>query len=332
MKFTIKQKLLIFFLIIADAGFIYLITFVKLPPAEVKKFVALNAEKKDKDASDTESNQSQMLELKYDKIKELTDEEREELLNSFRVNINTANYDELSNVKGIGASLAEKIIQYREQNGMFASFEDLRKVKGFGEKKIEKVKDKITFGKVDQSILKKKLALTADGKINLNLATAEDLDKIDGVGPGMARKILEYRDKIKKFHKVEELRNIPGIGPKKYEHLSKYVTVVSSVLTKEQYIKRQEKEEVKETRRADIVGKKKEKKSILMQDKNKKVNINNADIDELTSISKIGKSAAERIIEYRKKNGRFRTIEDIMNVSGIGEATFEKIKDKISVR
>lgn len=61
-----------------------------------------------------------------------------------------------------------------------------------------------------------------------------------------------------------------------------------------------------------------------------KVNINTASKDELLSISGIGESKAEAIIAYRKEN-KFTTIEDIKNVSGIGDAMFDKIKDYITV-
>lgn len=62
-----------------------------------------------------------------------------------------------------------------------------------------------------------------------------------------------------------------------------------------------------------------------------KVNINTADKDELMSLSGIGESRALAIIEYREQNGFFKNIEDIMNVSGIKDAMFEKICDYITV-
>ena len=58
----------------------------------------------------------------------------------------------------------------------------------------------------------------------------------------------------------------------------------------------------------------------------KLVNINTATLEELETISGIGESKAKSIIEYRQKNGLFEKIEDIMNVEGIGESLYEKIK------
>ena len=66
-------------------------------------------------------------------------------------------------------------------------------------------------------------------------------------------------------------------------------------------------------------------------EQNGKVNINPADESGLTTLSGIGDTRAKAIIAYREENGPFATIEDIMNVSGIKEGTFEKIKDDIVV-
>jgi competence protein ComEA len=66
--------------------------------------------------------------------------------------------------------------------------------------------------------------------------------------------------------------------------------------------------------------------------KEDKVNINKAEPAELETLSGIGPSKSAAIIEYRNTNGPFKTIEDIQSVSGFGEKTFEKLKDKITVK
>lgn len=62
-----------------------------------------------------------------------------------------------------------------------------------------------------------------------------------------------------------------------------------------------------------------------------KVNINLADAAELQQLSGIGEKKAEQIVIYRQENGSFQTIEDLKNVSGIGEKTFEALKASITV-
>lgn len=62
-----------------------------------------------------------------------------------------------------------------------------------------------------------------------------------------------------------------------------------------------------------------------------KVNINTANEAELQTLTGIGESRAQAIIDYREENGRFKSIEDIKNISGIGDKMFEKIKEHITI-
>lgn len=61
------------------------------------------------------------------------------------------------------------------------------------------------------------------------------------------------------------------------------------------------------------------------------ININTAPASELVKLKGIGEVKAAAIVEYRRINGNFKTVQDIMNVSGIGEKTFEKIRSQIMV-
>lgn len=79
-------------------------------------------------------------------------------------------------------------------------------------------------------------------------------------------------------------------------------------------------------------------KNVIISDEENKdyntriVNINTANQTELEQLPGIGSSIATRIIDYRNKNGKFRNIEDIKNVTGIGDNKYEKIKDFIKVK
>ncbi len=67
---------------------------------------------------------------------------------------------------------------------------------------------------------------TAPAPLNLNAATAADLEKLPGVGAAMATRILEYRQKSGGFKKIEELMNVQGIGERNFLRLKPLVTVV----------------------------------------------------------------------------------------------------------
>ncbi|KMJ60545.1 hypothetical protein AB685_05060 [Bacillus sp. LL01] len=62
-----------------------------------------------------------------------------------------------------------------------------------------------------------------------------------------------------------------------------------------------------------------------------KVNINTASLEELTTLTGVGPAKAKAIIDYRTEHGMFKQVEDIVNVTGIGEKSFEKIRDEITV-
>ncbi|MCR1951848.1 helix-hairpin-helix domain-containing protein [Clostridium sp. DSM 100503] len=61
------------------------------------------------------------------------------------------------------------------------------------------------------------------------------------------------------------------------------------------------------------------------------ININTATLEELQKINGVGEVKAKSIIEYREKNGGFKSIDEMKNIEGIGDKTFEKMKDKITI-
>ncbi len=63
----------------------------------------------------------------------------------------------------------------------------------------------------------------------------------------------------------------------------------------------------------------------------KKININTASLTELQELPRIGEKVAQRIIDFRKENGKFKSTTDLLKVKGIGEKIFDSIKDRITV-
>lgn len=71
--------------------------------------------------------------------------------------------------------------------------------------------------------------------------------------------------------------------------------------------------------------------SATVADNTGKIDLNTATLQQLQLLPGIGPTMAQRILDYRQMEGKFETIEQITNVSGIGEKTFEKLKDYITV-
>lgn len=99
----------------------------------------------------------------------------------------------------------------------------------------------------------------------------------------------------------------------------------AEILTDGQKIYIPTKQEVKNGSIADGTS------SVLVTGQSGLININTADSATLQKIPGVGPATAEKIISYRNENGKFKSITDIKNVSGIGDKTFEKMKKKITV-
>jgi competence protein ComEA len=63
----------------------------------------------------------------------------------------------------------------------------------------------------------------------------------------------------------------------------------------------------------------------------KPVNINTASVKQLVELPWVGEKIAQRIVDFRKKNGKFKRIEELMKVKGIGEKLFDKLKKQITL-
>lgn len=89
---------------------------------------------------------------------------------------------------------------------------------------IKELKEKDTVIKEKQIFAQSKKKSLPEGKINLNNASKLELMKLPGVGEKTALKIIQYR-KNNKFETIEEIENIKGIGPKKFDNMKKYLQV-----------------------------------------------------------------------------------------------------------
>lgn len=156
----------------------------------------------------------------------------------YRINLNTAERADLTHLPHVGEVLAERIVEHRALSGGFRSVDDLRKVPGIGRATLEQLRPWVyvdggsesaepqlslpTMAPPRAGVGPKKVANLLE-PINLNRATAEELQRLPGIGPKLSQRIVEERLKGG-FRTVEDLRRVPGIGPKTIEKLKPFVT------------------------------------------------------------------------------------------------------------
>ena len=91
-------------------------------------------------------------------------------------------------------------------------------------KKVDYKQEVLDFNKENFYKIKDK-AVLKEKSINLNTAELSELVKLSGIGEKIAQKIIDYRNDIKKFDKIEEILNVKGIGNAKFQKIKKYIFV-----------------------------------------------------------------------------------------------------------
>lgn len=170
-----------------------------------------------------------------------------------RIDLNHADHAQLLQLPGIGDTTAQRIEEYRLAHNGFQSVEELRQVHGIGPALLARLRPFVDVGPQEPAedekdvrpptpVVRKDAApksiaapvnKPAAGKkkgedltdpIDLNRATAAELQRLPGIGPALSGRILQVRDR-QPFRSVDELRRVPGIGPKTLEHLRPFVVV-----------------------------------------------------------------------------------------------------------
>ncbi|HOE63539.1 MAG TPA: ComEA family DNA-binding protein [Candidatus Sumerlaeota bacterium] len=165
---------------------------------------------------------------------------------------------------------------------------------------------------------------TARPLININTASNKDLCLLKGIGPAKASAIIEFREQHGPFRTIDDLDNVSGIGPATIERIRKQITVgdIKPSATPSANAATQ-------TQSLAVFPTPAVERAPAPSPK--KININTAGLKELMTLPGVGEKRAQSIIEYRQRNGGFKSIEEIMNIKGVSIRNFESIKDKITI-
>ena len=126
------------------------------------------------------------------------------------LDINIATEEDLMTLPTIGRVLAHNIVEYRNKIGKFQAVEDLALVSGIGATKLEKIRKEIHVASTNSERMKTP-SYSKDKLVNINIASEEELMKVDGITLDIAEKIIEYRNKTGKFYHINDLVEPAGV-------------------------------------------------------------------------------------------------------------------------
>jgi competence ComEA-like helix-hairpin-helix protein len=133
-----------------------------------------------------------------------------------RIDPNTAPAEQLDRLPRVGPALAERIVAHRESQGAFRTTADLGAVSGIGPALLEGIGPYLDLRAVPAGPAR---ARSAASLVDINRATAEELQTLPGVGPVIAVRIVEYRREHGRFATFEDLEEVAGIGAKLRERI-----------------------------------------------------------------------------------------------------------------
>ena len=162
----------------------------------------------------------------------------------------------------------------------------------------------------------------AEGEtLDPNVAAAEELDRLPGVGPSRALRIVREREENGLFTSVEDLTRVSGIGPGSVERLRPYVKVGRGGVG------------AKPGPGVEGMGRPPAPPQPASSGApGRLVDLNRATADELRALPGIGPVMAGRIVAFRKEHGRFVRPEDLVRVPGVGKKTFARIAPLVRIR
>jgi competence ComEA-like helix-hairpin-helix protein len=130
--------------------------------------------------------------------------------------------------------------------------------------------------------------------IELNTADTLELRSLPSIGPWLARKITEYRDRLGGYYRAEQLLEVYRLTPGKLDTIAPFLVVDTSWV--------------------------------------KRIDINGVTTDELLKHPYLSRSQAKALIAYREKHGAYASVVDLKKCLLIDEKTFEKVRDYVEVR
>lgn len=153
---------------------------------------------------------------------EVIDRAREPLSDGDLIDPNGADAIELDRLPGVGPSVAAAIVSARESGAVFTAPADLMLVPGIGSSTVQKIAPWLDFTARGPRLPRSQRPRPSSAEtVEVNSASEDELVRLPGIGPALARRIVEARP----FSSVEDLQRVRGVGPATIERLKPFVRV-----------------------------------------------------------------------------------------------------------
>ncbi len=242
----------------------------------------------------------------------------------FSFNPNTATYKELTTL-GLSGKTANTLINFREKGGKFYKKEDLKKVYGIKEADYERLenyvdipatpkKEKPIYEPKDEAPTPKEKPEIVYFPFDPNTATFGEFMKL-GLTKKVANNIINYREKGGQFRQKEDLQKIYSLQTEDYNRLESYIKI-----TPVEVPQNTDKEPI-----AQLVKNPKPRPAPV------NININTATDEDWQQLYGIGPTYAKRIVKYRNALGGFHSVNQISEVYGLADSTFQNIRPQLQL-
>ena len=170
---------------------------------------------------------------------------------------------------------------------------------------------------------------TSQARIDINTATATQLVALPGIGPVKAESIVQYRTVHGPFRRIEDLQNVRGIGPKTFETLKPLIEVSGSLEQSSAPAANPTSSTVAAEPSVVPAPSPPPARAPVQPGP---IDINTATQEQLETLPGIGPVLAGRIIQYRRQHGRFGSVDELLEVKGIGTKRLGELRPLVTCR
>lgn len=193
---------------------------------------------------------------------------------------------------GFNEYQANNLLKYRNSGGSFNSPNDVLKIYGVDSAFFESIREhiQINYTEKNKKVAKQQPPLS----VELNNATAEQLEELSGIGPVFATRIVKFRNLLGGFHSKEQLLEVYHLPEETYYHIEKNIYVDTAYI--------------------------------------KPIRVNFADFGELIRHPYLREAEVKKILSYRQKNGSFKSVSQLYDAGIISDDIYNKVRPYLSCR